>query len=111
MNGVPGDRVPLPGPVGGCLADRLLHERGLPGQGAFPAGDQPGARVDAERRVPEAPAVRTSLVTDALAMAVTHGHVQSGAGFHSDRGAQYTSAEFARYYGWRPLSSSGWACP
>jgi putative transposase len=40
--------------------------------------------------------MRTSLVTDALAMAITHGHVQPGAIFHSDRGAQYTSAEFAR---------------
>ena len=41
--------------------------------------------------------MRTSLVTDALAMAVTHGHVQPGAVFHSDRGAQYTSAGFARF--------------
>ena len=32
--------------------------------------------------------MRTSLVTDALAMAVTHGHVQPGAVFHSDKGAQ-----------------------
>ena len=31
--------------------------------------------------------MRTSLVTDALAMAITHGHVQPGAIFHSDRGA------------------------
>jgi transposase InsO family protein len=37
--------------------------------------------------------MRTSLVTDALQMAITHGHVQPGAVFHSDRGAQYTSAE------------------
>jgi putative transposase len=41
--------------------------------------------------------MRTSLVTDALAMAITHGHVQSGAIFHSDKGAQYTSAGFARF--------------
>jgi transposase InsO family protein len=41
--------------------------------------------------------MRTSLVTDALAMAITHGHVQPGAVFHSDRGAQYTSAEFAAF--------------
>ena len=41
--------------------------------------------------------MRTSLVTDALAMAITHGHVQPGAIFHSDKGAQYTSAEFARF--------------
>jgi len=41
--------------------------------------------------------MRTSLVTDALAMAITHGHVAPGAIFHSDRGAQYTSAEFARF--------------
>jgi putative transposase len=41
--------------------------------------------------------MRTSLVIDALAMAITHGHVAPGAIFHSDRGAQYTSAEFARF--------------
>ena len=41
--------------------------------------------------------MRTSLVTDALAMAITHGHAQPGAIFHSDRGTQYTSAEFARF--------------
>jgi putative transposase len=41
--------------------------------------------------------MRTSLVTDALAMAITHGHIQPGAIFHSDRGAQYTSAEFAQF--------------
>jgi transposase InsO family protein len=29
--------------------------------------------------------MRTSLVTDALAMAVSHGHIQQGAVFHSDR--------------------------
>ena len=41
--------------------------------------------------------MRTSLVTDALPMAITHGHVQPGTVFHTDRGAQYTSAEFARF--------------
>jgi transposase InsO family protein len=41
--------------------------------------------------------MRTSLVTDALAMAITHGHIQTGAIFHSDRGAQYTSGQFARF--------------
>jgi putative transposase len=41
--------------------------------------------------------MRTSLVTGALAMAITHGHVQPGAIFHSDRGAQYASQEFARF--------------
>jgi transposase InsO family protein len=40
---------------------------------------------------------RTSLIVDALGMAITHGHVDAGAVFHSDRGAQYTSAEFSRY--------------
>ena len=30
--------------------------------------------------------MRTSLVTDALAMAITHGHAQPGAIFHSDKG-------------------------
>jgi len=32
--------------------------------------------------------MRTSLITGALQMAVTHGHVQAGAIFHSDKGAQ-----------------------
>jgi putative transposase len=41
--------------------------------------------------------MRTSLVTDALAMAITHGHVQPAAVFHSDRGCQYTSAGFAAF--------------
>jgi putative transposase len=41
--------------------------------------------------------MRTSLVTDALAMAISHGHAQPGAVFHSDKGCQYTSAEFARF--------------
>jgi putative transposase len=41
--------------------------------------------------------MRTSLITDALAMAIAHGHIRPGAVFHSDRGAQYTSAEFARF--------------
>ena len=38
--------------------------------------------------------MRTSLVVDALNMAVTHGRVEPGAVFHADRGSQYTSAEF-----------------
>ena len=41
--------------------------------------------------------MRTSLVTGALAMAITHGHIQQGAVFHSDRGTQYASAEFTRF--------------
>jgi transposase InsO family protein len=41
--------------------------------------------------------MRTSLVVDALAMAITHGHVGPGAIFHSDRGAQYRATEFARF--------------
>ena len=41
--------------------------------------------------------MRTSLVIDALEMAGTHGHLAPGAVFHSDRGCQYTSAEFAEY--------------
>src|SRR5262249_58038654 len=39
--------------------------------------------------------MRASLVTDALAMAITHGHAQPGAIFHSDRGCQYGSAAVA----------------
>jgi transposase InsO family protein len=41
--------------------------------------------------------MRTSLVTGALAMAISHGHAAPRAAFHSDKGAQYTSAEFARF--------------
>ena len=41
--------------------------------------------------------MRTSLVTDALAMAITGGHAPAGVIFHSDRGCQYTSGEFARF--------------
>ena len=42
----PADRVPCPGAQGGCLADRPFYERGLLGQRALPAGDQPGVGVD-----------------------------------------------------------------
>jgi putative transposase len=38
--------------------------------------------------------MRTTLVTDALQMAIDAGHVEADAVFHSDRGTQYTSAEF-----------------
>jgi putative transposase len=41
--------------------------------------------------------MRTSLITDALGMAIDGGHVQADAIFHSDRGTQYTSAEFAKF--------------
>lgn len=42
--------------------------------------------------------MRTSLVTDALAMAVRNGNVRPGTTlFHSDRGAQYTSEEFKQF--------------
>jgi putative transposase len=41
--------------------------------------------------------MRTSLVTDALQMAIGGGYVHRQAIFHSDRGCQYTSAEFARF--------------
>lgn len=39
--------------------------------------------------------MRTKLISDALRMAHAHGRVAPGAIFHSDRGAQYTSAEYA----------------
>ena len=38
--------------------------------------------------------MRTTLVTDALQMAIDGGHVDTDAIFHSDRGTQYTSAQF-----------------
>jgi putative transposase len=41
--------------------------------------------------------MRTSLITEALQMAIDGGHVQRDAIFHSDRGTQYTSAEFALF--------------
>lgn len=42
-----------------------------------------------------APHMRTELVTDALDMAARNHHLADGCIFHSDRGTQYTSAEFA----------------
>jgi len=39
--------------------------------------------------------MRTTLITDALAMAAGTGRLRPGCVFHSDRGAQYTSTEFA----------------
>jgi putative transposase len=50
--------------------------------------------------------MRTSLVTDALAMAITHGRVRPGAIFHSDKGAQYTSAAFAGFCRARGIRTS-----
>jgi transposase InsO family protein len=44
-----------------------------------------------------APHMRTSLVLDALSMAKRSGYARPNAIFHSDRGTQYTSADFARY--------------
>jgi putative transposase len=42
--------------------------------------------------------MRTSLITGALTMARDHGHLDpEGAIFHSDRGSQYTSAEFQKW--------------
>ena len=41
--------------------------------------------------------MRTGLVIDALRMAITHGRVAPDAVFHSDRGCQYTSAQFAEF--------------
>ena len=42
--------------------------------------------------------MRTSLVTDALKMAIKNGRVRGGVTvFHSDRGSQYTSQEFADF--------------
>ena len=41
--------------------------------------------------------MRTSLAIDAIDMAVSAGRVNPGAVFHSDRGSQYTSTEFAAF--------------
>jgi transposase InsO family protein len=43
-----------------------------------------------------APHLRTSLIIDALTMAKKHGRVRRNAVFHSDKGCQYTSTEFAK---------------
>ena len=40
---------------------------------------------------------RTDLVCDALTMAASRHHIGKGAIFHSDRGCQYTSAQFAKH--------------
>lgn len=41
--------------------------------------------------------MRASLVCDAVSMAAGNGKIEPGAIFHSDRGAQYTSAEFTTH--------------
>lgn len=41
--------------------------------------------------------MRTDLVTDALTMALTHRRPRGKVIFHSDRGTQYTSREFAKF--------------
>jgi putative transposase len=41
--------------------------------------------------------MRTGLVVDALEMARDHGHLAADAVFHTDRGTQYTSSEFATW--------------
>ncbi len=40
--------------------------------------------------------MRTELIGDALTMAHTHGRIEPHAVFHSDRGSQYTSEEYAK---------------
>jgi transposase InsO family protein len=50
--------------------------------------------------------LRTSLVVDALHMAITHGRVQPGALFHSDRGCQYTSTMFTTFCAGRTVRTS-----
>lgn len=41
--------------------------------------------------------MRTDLICDAITMAAGRGNLKPGAIFHSDRGAQYTSAQFAAH--------------
>jgi putative transposase len=50
--------------------------------------------------------MRTSLVVDALDMAITHGRVQPDAVFHSDRGCQYTSMQFTTFCARRKVRTS-----
>jgi len=50
--------------------------------------------------------MRTSLICDAITMAAGRGSLQPDAIFHSDRGAQYTSAEFRVHLGAFSLQGS-----
>jgi putative transposase len=50
--------------------------------------------------------MRTALVIDALSMAAGTGRLRSGCVFHSDRGSQYTSAEFSAALAARGLRGS-----
>jgi putative transposase len=50
--------------------------------------------------------MRASLVLDALEMAITGGHVQPAAIFHSDKGCQYTSREFTAFCASRQVRTS-----
>ena len=50
--------------------------------------------------------MRTSLIRDAITMAAGRGSLQPRAIFHSDRGSQYTSAEFSVHLGAFSLRSS-----
>ena len=50
--------------------------------------------------------LRASLVTDALQMAITGGYLAPNAIFHSDRGCQYTSREFASFCAANNIRSS-----
>ncbi|MDP9461860.1 MAG: IS3 family transposase [Actinomycetota bacterium] len=54
--------------------------------------------------------MRTTLVTDALQMAIDGGHLTPGVIFHSDRGTQYTSAEFDTFTGSSLLSVEDGSC-
>src|SRR5512143_2307967 len=111
----------------GLVAD-LMRELGL--RARQPRADQPGTRlvgditylrtgegwlylatvIDLATRMVVgwqlADHLRTRLVVDAPAMALTHGHVRPGAIFHSDRGCQYTSQEFAALCARRHVQTS-----
>jgi transposase InsO family protein len=50
--------------------------------------------------------MRTDLVCDAITMATRNVPVAAGAVFHSDRGSQYTSAQFARHLAEHGLTGS-----
>src|SRR5436305_8635779 len=83
------------------------------GDGADPVGVDLATRMVVGWQLAEH--MRTSLVIDALQMAITHGHTQPGAVFHSDHGAQgefNRSSQHLDHGGVRWAETRSWSgCP